>query len=163
VGFLGAAFGVITAGAAAVGVVLPWLRRQLRLLRSQDIRVKVAPMVGLIGDATDPRTRCVRVRVENHSERDFFLGGVGLHQGTPDGVGLWTERDFATKRLNNGDTIRPGDAYDFYIPVEAVCEMDRDAVLVYAEAHDKIGRKFRTRTGELREVISELLIPKGPR
>lgn len=154
-GLVTASLAVLTGFAAVLGKLLPWLRRQFRIVRPQDIRVNVAAVIGLRGAEADPESQCIRIRVENHSDRDFFLSAVTLHEGGKDGHGMWTERDYATQKTNNGQTVAAGDAYDYYIPLRVILESELRDHLRYGVAIDRLGRKYLSPRKQLREAMKE--------
>jgi hypothetical protein len=153
-GWVGVAAGVVataTTLVAAIGWLWPWVRRRLGLTTKQDIRVKVSPMVNL----HDRTNRQLCVTVENHSDRDFFLKTISLHEGHKGGIGIAAPADSVTGQINNGGTIAAGNSIPFYMPLDAVLRAQEKLSLRYAVATSRVGVDYRSPDGELERALKE--------
>lgn len=154
VGLVGAALGVLAGAAVVLGWVWPWIRRRLRVASWQDIRVHVTATTEFTGVDMIRGADCLRIKVENHSDQDFYLHAITVHEGGKDGSGLMIERDYATGRQNTDLVVKPRDSTDFYIPIEALGK--KPERYRFAVAHDKIGREYRSPRGHVTKVLAEV-------
>ncbi len=147
VGLIGAGYGFVKWG-------LPWVRRRLNRPAPQDIRVRVTggSIVALHPDGPVEEDKVFVIRVENHSDRDFFLQGIAVEDGDDPPNGATMQIDLEGKP-NTGGVVQAGDAYKFTLPVRILVGRSYE----YAVATDKLGRKFRSPKGMLVEETKELL------
>lgn len=117
-----------------------------------DIRVKVDPVLFSRGASI---VHAVKVEVQNHSPRDFFLASVTFQRA--DHSQIVFPRDFLTGDYLSSRKIEPGNSFDFIVdPIaleDNLAGQDPIAVLV----RDKIDRHYRSLDGELANALKAAL------
>lgn len=117
-----------------------------------DIRVKLTPAVFR---KDDRNVHAVRVEVQNHSLRDFFLASVTFQRA--DNQELLPRRDLLTDQILTQPKILPGDSWGFLIdPVELQAYLAGQEPLA-AIVRDKIERQYRSADGELAAALTTAL------
>ena len=73
-----------------------------------------------------------------------------------DGAQIFPPRDMATMEPQRSRTLEPGDSIGLLLDAGEIIEQAPDKEIVAAVAKDKIGRKFRSQPGMLKEVLASL-------
>lgn len=116
-----------------------------------DIRIRLQNAFGMRGDG-DP-TCVVSVSVQNHSPAEFFMSS--LRFTLEDLSSVFIQKDALTGEYLTGRKIEPGNAFEFHFDpgiIERETEHSPED-LIDAVVTDRIERRFRSKAGELQEVV----------
>lgn len=117
-----------------------------------DIRVKVDPVMFPRGPAI---VHAVKVEVQNHSPRDFFLASLTFQRG--DHSQLMFPRSFINGEYLTSRTIESGNSFSFVVdPIEFEKGLDGHEPLAVI-VRDKIDRYYRSKDGELASALQAAL------